>query len=381
MRSVLAICVVLASVYCVFASNTAYLTLLTDAVPGGSMCIDGTPAGYYFVAGTGDGVNKWIVYHEGGGWCVSYQDCYYRSLTDLGSSKNYPPVGNLGGGYFDANPVINPLMYNWNMVYMKYCDGGSFSGNATAPFKIGNTDVTLHFRGTAIRTAMRDHLLARGLSKATDVVVSGCSAGGLATFLHADWWRAAVPSAHVVGLPDSGFFIDYESPQKRYESQMTWVYSAMNVAEGIDADCVKFYKGSAFPWKCMFAQYVAPFIKTPIFALQSQYDAWQIPEILASNNATLINIYGKNLTDILTKSLIMSPTKTNGVFLDSCYHHCGAWGIHIDGKNQAEAFTEFYTSPSASKAWYQKGSFPCGTCCAVADSDANGDDVIQSIDF
>ena len=37
-----------------------------------------------------------------------------------------------------------------------------------------------------------DLLTNRKLTAATDVVISGCSAGGLATFLHCDHWAAAI---------------------------------------------------------------------------------------------------------------------------------------------------------------------------------------------
>ena len=42
----------------------------------------------------------------------------------------------------------------------------------------------------------------QGLSAATDLVVSGCSAGGLATFLHVDEYAERYSSAKVVGMPD-----------------------------------------------------------------------------------------------------------------------------------------------------------------------------------
>ena len=42
-----------------------------------------------------------------------------------------------------------------------------------------------------MRTAIAADLLAlRGLGRATDVVISGCSAGGLATYLHTDQVQA-----------------------------------------------------------------------------------------------------------------------------------------------------------------------------------------------
>ena len=91
----------------------------------------------------------------------------------------------------------------------RYCDGGSFSGNndTVQPYK----GATLHWRGKRIREAAYAELLANhGLKDATDAVISGCSAGGLATFLHTDQWCDALAEdakgIKCVGMPDSGFF-------------------------------------------------------------------------------------------------------------------------------------------------------------------------------
>ncbi len=110
---------------------------------------------------------------EGGGWCSSVANCHERSKTDLGSSLKYPKVYNLEGNYFSTNKDDNPLMYNWNAIYIKYCDGGSFSGdNETATEYNGEK---LYFRGKRILQAVRDDLIEnRGLNKATDIVISGC---------------------------------------------------------------------------------------------------------------------------------------------------------------------------------------------------------------
>lgn len=155
-------------------------------------------------------------------------------------------------------------MYNWNSVFMRYCDGGSFSGN--------NQTVTnyqghnLYFRGFRILQAMFQDLYSnRRLNKATDVVVSGCSAGGLATYLHVDWWHSRLPhSAKVVGMPDSGFFLDYESQAKHYHSSMIWVFNQMNATSGVNQACIQSHQKTSDTWKCFFAEHTAPFISTPI---------------------------------------------------------------------------------------------------------------------
>lgn len=72
--------------------------------------------------------------------------------------------------------------YNWNTVFIRYCDGGSFTGSNSSTTIVQGME--LFFRGKHILKAVIDDLLDnRGLSNATDVVVSGCSAGGLASTL------------------------------------------------------------------------------------------------------------------------------------------------------------------------------------------------------
>ncbi len=92
------------------------------------MCLDGSPPGYYFRAGQGVGANKWIIHLEGGGWCVNESDCYARSMTDLGSSKNWAPSGAMGG-FLSDNASVNPDFFNWNLAFAMYCDGASFAGS------------------------------------------------------------------------------------------------------------------------------------------------------------------------------------------------------------------------------------------------------------
>merc|ERR1719240_189470 len=92
------------------------------------------------------------------------------------------------------------MMFNWNHVKMRYCDGASFSGNNDTVAEYKGSQ--LHFRGNRIRKAIAQDLFDnRGMKDATDLVVSGCSAGGLATFLHTDQWcdalKAVNPSGHV----------------------------------------------------------------------------------------------------------------------------------------------------------------------------------------
>ena len=47
--------------------------------------------------------------------------------------------------------------------------------------------------------------MTKGLNKADEVILTGCSAGGLATYLHADYVASVIPkSAKYHAIPDAG---------------------------------------------------------------------------------------------------------------------------------------------------------------------------------
>lgn len=365
------------------AGGAAQKYLMAEAAEKeGAVCLDGTPGAYYLQPGSGDGVNKWYIHHQGGGWCESMDDCLSRSTGNLGSSSKYPDTANLGGGYFSTDASVNPLMYNWNHVYLRYCDGASFSGNneATATYK----NKTLYWRGKRVREAMSSDLLQnRGLNRATDVVISGCSAGGLATFLHTDQWCDAVkiasPSAKCVGLPDSGFFLDYQDPavtcqpdvgllgntiNGNYHCGLKWTFTIQNATEGVHQDCVAAHQGEE--WKCMFAEHASEHIKSPIFAMQSQYDSWQTGHVQGTGGAAKTQDLGNNIT-MRVQTMLMAKNPESGAFLDSCHHHCGAWNsISIDGDLVSEAIQTWYNGighAGSKKLWNQNQAYPCDACC------------------
>ena len=65
-------------------------------------------------------------------------------------------------------------------------DGGSQTGDLSAPVAVPGKG-TIYYRGARVIRSLISNFLANstvGVSKATDVVISGCSAGGLSTFFH-----------------------------------------------------------------------------------------------------------------------------------------------------------------------------------------------------
>lgn len=277
------------------------------------------------------------------------------------------------------DPQENPLMYNWNAVSLRYCDGASLSGDKATPANVSGT--ILHYRGRAILDAeIKSLLLDRGMNQATDVIVSGCSAGGLATFLHCDHWADAIkkanPSTKVACMPDSGFFLD-EDRAPQYGSKMRNVHRFQESSPaGLNEACVAAHGPD--PEKCILAQWASEHIKTPTFPLQSVYDSWQTGNVLEVDAAPpTVNQFGKNVTNLVKKLLLSQPQ--HGIFLDSCHHHCGAWnGPKIDGTNSSFALKDWYERGSqtlANKGFFnQNKPFPCDACCA-------GSGATESIDI
>ena len=373
--------------------------VMDDALASkGAACLDGTPGAYYHLPGSGTGANKWYIHHQGGGWCESIEDCFSRSKGNLGSSKAYPAQAGLGGGYFDTDSKVNPMMYNWNHVFMRYCDGGSFSGNNETTQEYNGT--TLHWRGSRIRESFQEDLFAkRGLDTATDVVISGCSAGGLATYLHTDQWCDAIKTksgAKCVGLPDSGFFLDYQDPTQKctpnsavsatdllgvtvpgsatdllgvtipgdYHCGLKWTYTIQNASSGVNQDCIKAHTSDNTQYECMFAEHSSEHIHTPLFAMQSQYDSWQTGHVLFNSNP--VQEMGNNITSRI-QSMLMKNNNESGAFLDSCHHHCGAWNsIQIDGDLVSGAIQKWYNGigQEGNKVfWNENKKYPCDACC------------------
>lgn len=150
---------------------------------------------------------------EGGGWCGSsvdlsetLEDCLARSNSDLGSSAKYGSTMQQYEGILSDN--FQNTYRDWTIVYMKYCDGTGHQGYKKDPIQYKGR--SLYFRGHNVTIAQLNSLdsLYR-LFSASDIIVTGQSAGGLATFLWTNYIvERASASTRVISLPDSGIFLD-----------------------------------------------------------------------------------------------------------------------------------------------------------------------------
>lgn len=355
-------------VLCLAFAASARNSTLVRLEDSDALCIDGNPGGYYFRAGAA--TTKWYIHHEGGGWCQMERpyeswpndNCAARRSTRLGSLEGDPAAADwtstTGCAGCSDDAAINPLMHDWNNVYVRYCDGGSFSGTADVAAPNG----TLYFRGKRVLRAVVDSLMARGLGAATDVVVGGSSAGGLAVILHLDYWRSRLPrTATVVGLADSGFFLDWKqngTSAHSYDEDLRWGFEHMRYDVDCDAGA-----------DCAFAEHALAHVRTPVFLLQTTYDSWQLQWELGEKNPVdyaALNAYGRELEDKLRAAGARA-----GGFVERCYHHCTTRDLwtttpRIDGVAAGGAFAAFYRAvaagaPTPPLLW-QDGALPCAGC-------------------
>ena len=71
-----------------------------------------------------------------------------------------------GNSYLSRNATINPSFHNWTMVYVRYCDGSSFSGLATSPVRAPPGKAAVFHSGNYIlRGVIADLVESHGLGK------------------------------------------------------------------------------------------------------------------------------------------------------------------------------------------------------------------------
>ena len=131
-----------------------------DAFPL-ARCLDGSAPIYYIAPGAER--KKFILFHEGGGFCGSIEDCQQRSQGRLGSTSADGDSRLLSEPYFSTDQLRNPLLHNWTKVFLRYCDGGYYSGDRmdTLPGINGTASSPMFFRGRYITEALVTDLKAR----------------------------------------------------------------------------------------------------------------------------------------------------------------------------------------------------------------------------
>jgi len=243
-----------------------------------------------------------------------------------------------------------------NCIFMPYGDGASFSGFRSEAWPVpSNTSSKLYFRGIKNFDATIDFAFQNGLDKATEFVLTGQSAGGLSTFLHADrvaerLAKEAPDCKHVRAAPNCGYFLDhdnYKHDDNNYTAKMKYIHHMQNLTSGSDGGLLPACE-KAFPETkhyCFMSPHMQQFIQTPFFMSNSKYDAWQLGNILqtrwktAETQAAVIQ-YGE---DFLEQFKPVQSEPRNGAMITSCICHGCPWNqLVLDGQQSYQHYADWF---------------------------------------
>lgn len=284
-------------------------------------CLDGSPYGFYF--GESNSMlrmwprtmlhnESWVLIFEGGGWCISPEDCALRAETKLGSSTSWSRGSNISIGGLVNRCCFCTKFCRFKRVYLKSCDGHLFAGNAqigVPPSQAGgHTTTPLRSAGQLIVRSVLDELIRHhGLARARNVLVGGCSAGGLSALLNAasirDQLRAAgarLDRFKVVSL--AGILFEpprplLQAPSERalgqsstptlltpFEEQIRSVAQLGQLA--LPAQCIAVMP-SGEAWRCLLGISLLEALPSdlPAFVYQSRLDLWQTNCVLSAGRS------------------------------------------------------------------------------------------------
>lgn len=374
-------------------NNPMHRVLLREA-----KAIDGSPALYYI--GRNASSTKYVIWLEGGGICQSLADCQNRAKGSLGSSKRSLPVQNVGQGMMQADPAANPDFYEWNRVYVPYVSGDVWGGAAPQPLNpfLDTGDGSKELMPTGTVGFFQGHLIVEevlsslkdvsGLADATEVILTGCSAGGIGTIANCDFvadtltaFRRAERGDGSAGprvscRPEAGWFglpiNDYAHfsagtvmPDLRHLHSSNWTYHinpwtprspegqscAADVAAGKKrvSNCMGQLHGSVDC--CGVPTVLFDYVRTPIYVSENTADQYQVqtqggmPSVTGPAEARYLDYLRGILAGSLTTQVVNGARKSqNGLFAPACFKHCMEWnsGPTVGGRNHAQAFGDWY---------------------------------------
>jgi hypothetical protein len=176
-------------------------------------CNDGTAAAYVLRAGAGAASTRWIISLQGGGECYHQASCSNRAATmpNLVSTAGYQanPSSAFGqAGIQSPTILFDPDFYDASQVTIQYCSSDDWSGAKASTVAYSPTDpTTWNFQGHAIVAAVIADLNAsHGLASATEVMLTGQSAGGVGVFANVNTVAKLFPSSvRFTAYSDAGF--------------------------------------------------------------------------------------------------------------------------------------------------------------------------------
>ena len=328
--------------------------------------MDGTMGGYH--AAINRSSTKWVIDLQGGGECASQAGCDSHRGTQFSSSKYFKKCIDLA--HFCTDDDTNPKLRYFNRVFLPYCSQDLWTGTRTTN---GKDTFGYYFAGHNILAAVLDELDSAGLTDATDIILTGESAGGIGVWPNVDWIAERYPRARVVAAPIAGFYFfayPYDGPQHTSSGlvdfrEAAWPSHYNLWGSFVDKSCA----AAIEPWRCVLANNSFPYIQSEAFIVEAQtdkvvllYHDWipnQDPN-WSKDVQRYFESWHYNMTIALAPS--MNVNSKNGVFNPACFIHTkfSASGPFLDGKNYLQAFQEWFFGEGEVKIKLQDS---CGILC------------------
>jgi hypothetical protein len=180
----------------------------------GAVCGNGSQ--YKFFVNRVPNTRNTIIYMEGGGACWDYASC--TGQTGIRGARN--PNG-IPDDYMSllnpASSLVSPFVVrvhpwtrvktqNWNMIYVPYCTGDVYSGDKVAIYNDPNgqsSPLVWHHNGVRNVRAVTAWL-KNNLPRATQMLSTGCSAGGIGSLNSYATLRRDMAPTHGFLINDSG---------------------------------------------------------------------------------------------------------------------------------------------------------------------------------
>lgn len=267
------------------------------------------------------------------------------------TSKLLAATATFGSGILTDKVSQNPIFASYTKVLLPYCTSDDFSGNAGAYPGMPWSFMGSHVTPAVIRTLLQYH----GLNQATDVVVSGGSAGGEAIYPNVDNIKNnLLPNVNVWAINDSGWFLASDPYYAHTCKDAGSCTEQAGIQKGavtwnpvVDADCAA---GESQKWRCLMGPFVGRYIQTPMFLFQFRFDLAQMGHDGIGNNP---NASASEMQYAVQSAanLTSSMASEKYVFLPSCYHHTiitqAAWSkMSIQGTSLWDALRMFLKGQS-----------------------------------
>jgi hypothetical protein len=347
-----------------------------------AVCNDGSAYAYYVHTGAS---NNWVIFQNGGSYCYDEASCNYRRShhSNLMTSNGLAASIDLASGILSNDAPENPYYATWNKVDLLYCTSDAFSGTVEqAPW----TTSKLSFLGSRVIPAVIADLTQNyGLvdSPSTTVIYSGASAGAVGMYGNMDLLSSTLlPAARVVAVVDSGWFLNSIpfQPMNCTDNPLTCTVEE-NLAKGtaawnssVDAGCASATPVLSDQWQCLLGDYVEPYLSTPTFVFQWQYDLAQLyhdgitdhPSVWSSEALAYAQSSKANLTRTFS-----AAKRHHQFFSASCYHHVALnnkspWWLDVTVRNitLSDSLNDFVTGKTSSSILLDECLSPdCNPTC------------------